>query len=106
MKETQNHLSKLYTIYKVLNTTGLLGNDSAKEILAAINIIKKQSEVIKGLWHSCDDCLPSDDRDVLVQLKDGRMAVDSYMVLTKSWSFVENELVEAWMELPEKWRKE
>ena len=55
-------------------------------------------------WIPCEERLPDDDRDVLVQMSDYSMMVDSRAASSNGWFWAEigDEPI-AWMELPKPW---
>ena len=60
----------------------------------------------KQEWIPCEERLPEDDRDVLVQMSDDTMMVDSRAASSNGWFWAEigDEPV-AWMPLPEPYER-
>ena len=87
-------------------------NDAADtiEMLSAklhASQMERSSQYYHGGWIPCQERLPEDDNDVLVQMNDGTMMVDFTAASSNGWfwSEYEDEPI-AWMPLPEPYREE
>lgn len=62
---------------------------------------------LENRWIPVSERLPDDDRDVLVQMSDGCMGVDSVAASSSGWFWSEkDDLPVAWCELPEPYQEE
>lgn len=69
--------------------------------------MERSSQYNHGGWIPCEDRMPEDNQDVLVQMSDYSMMVDYRMVSSPEWFWAEeNDSPVAWRPLPEPYKAE
>lgn len=94
----------------VLNQTFGFGKYTLLE--AVEEMINRQPQVetdtnVGSKWIPCEERLPENDEDVLVQMQDDSMMVDFRTASSSGWFWADNDdLPVAWQPLPQTFKKE
>ena len=85
----------------------LMCHDRNFGVIQAIECIKKMEKQPKADWIPCEERLPENDEDVLVQMEDDSMMVDFRAASSSGWFWADNDdLPIAWQPLRAPYKKE